>query len=89
LKADVTGRSAESVDIEEPTALGAALLAGVGIGLFADHQAAGAALSLNLATVQPDQARAMVYERVYRDAYLKLPAALADFNRIVEAAIGA
>jgi xylulokinase len=88
LKADVTGRTGESVDIEEPTALGAALLAGVGVGLFADHQAAGAALSLTIATVQPDPARAVVYERVYHEAYLKLPAALAGFNRVLEAVAG-
>jgi xylulokinase len=36
IKADVTGRSVRAVLAPEPTALGAAILAGVGSGLFAD-----------------------------------------------------
>lgn len=37
-KADVTGRSIEAPEIEEATPLGAAILAGIGVGLYRDEQ---------------------------------------------------
>jgi xylulokinase len=48
LKAEVTGRRVEGVQIEEATALGAALLAGVGSGVYSDCGAAADAVTREL-----------------------------------------
>ena len=39
-KSDITGRTIEAVDLDEATSLGAALMAGIGVGLYADEQEA-------------------------------------------------
>ena len=67
IKADVTGLPVRPVLEPEPTALGAAMLAGVGSGVFAD--AAGAAarmVRLAGSCHLPDEGRREVYDRSYR-----------------------
>jgi xylulokinase len=62
IKADVTERRLELLCEPEATALGAALLAAVGIGWFPDLQAASAAaLRLDPVPVEPDPGRAAQY----------------------------
>ena len=77
LKADITGRRIEAADLREATALGAALLAGVGAGLYADHAAAAAAVRREPVTWTPS-ALAPTYARVYEEAYARLPGLVAD-----------
>ncbi len=62
MKADVTNRPVRSVECAEPTALGAAMLAAIGAGVFADaHGAAAAMVQLAPEAHEPDQGRAAVY----------------------------
>ncbi len=77
LKAAVTGRLVVAVDLPEATALGAALLAGVGVGAYEDHQAASRSVRANPISIEPDQELASTYERTYRDGYVRLPAIVA------------
>ena len=64
IKADVTGRRLELLCEPEATALGAALLAAVGIGWFPDLPAAAAAtLPLDPVGIEPDPARAAGYQQ--------------------------
>jgi xylulokinase len=72
LKADITGDVVEAVALPEPTALGAALLAGVGAGVYADHRAAGLAVDVSHVTWLPDSARSDRFDRAYRTGYLPL-----------------
>ena len=72
LKADVTGRVVRGLSTPEPTAVGAAMLAGVGTGLFADLAAAIACLpALDDRVYQPADTAAAVYDEAY-DRYRAL-----------------
>jgi xylulokinase len=82
LKADISGHIVEAVQLDEPTALGAALLGGVSVGLYASHAAASRAPVAEVRTFIPDGTRRVQLDKIY-GAFLKLPkliAALADFE---------
>lgn len=71
-KADVLGRPLEIPDVEEASPLGAAILAGIGVGLFQDEEDAYARVAQPGTTYHPDPGRAAKYERwfaIYRDLY--------------------
>ena len=65
IKADVTGRTVRAVLADEPTALGAAVLAGIAAGVFRDAaDAVARTVTLSPRAYQPDeQARAVYQER--------------------------
>ena len=65
IKADVLGRPVRRVLTEEATAVGAAMVAGVGAGVFADFAAASVAVQLDPDAIDPDPAA----QRQYADAY--------------------
>jgi xylulokinase len=66
MKADVTGRRVRVLANDEATALGAAMLAGVGAGTFADlDEAVGALTVLDPATYEPDASTAAAYADAY------------------------
>lgn len=65
IKADVLGRPVRRVLTEEATAVGAAMVAGVGAGVFADFSAASVAVQLDPKAIEPDPAA----QRQYADAY--------------------
>lgn len=84
VRADVTGRAVHGVLQADLGAIGAALLAGVGSGVFNDHQQPLEAFSPALRTVEPDAARSQEYAESYETTWL--PAAsfareLADASR--------
>jgi xylulokinase len=80
IKADVLGRPVRRVLSEEATAVGAAMVAGVGSGMFAGFEAASVAVQLASATIDPDpdaqQRYAEAYDR-YRAAFDAVESALA------------
>lgn len=80
LKADIVGRPLDVIKIDQPTALGAALLGGIAVGLFQDHRAAAAALSLETERIEPDPERSRAFEPIYREGYRKLPSVLASVS---------
>jgi xylulokinase len=72
IKADVLNRPVRPVLAEEPTALGAAMLAGVAGGAFADFDDAVArGVALAAEPIVPDPTRAETYEQTYA-AYRRL-----------------
>jgi xylulokinase len=81
LKATITGREVEAVQADEPAALGAAVLAGVGAGVYPDHQAGAAAVSTVCVgsgrPVLPDPELAGAYRDLYERVWLSLPDQLA------------
>jgi xylulokinase len=80
IKADVLGRPVRRVLTEEATAVGAAMVAGVGAGMFADFTAASVAVQLDPCAIEPDSAR----QRQYADAYGRY---LAAFDAVESALV--
>jgi xylulokinase len=85
LKADVTGRPFRVPRIEESVALGAALLAGLGAGTFADAEAAVGSLRVESDCFQPDAAASAAYRRRYETVYRRLYPALREVSAAIEA----
>jgi xylulokinase len=73
IKADVTGKRILPIDNPEPACLGAALLAGVGAGVFPSLEAACERVVASGQAVLPAPGAAAAYERAYR-AFLALHA---------------
>ena len=86
IKADVTGCTFSIPNVEEATMLGAAMLAGIGSGIYKDEFAAWEQISpqLSIRTVTPDEKVGKLYEP-HLEAYLELRSALHDhFNKLAQ-----
>lgn len=83
LKADITGRRMEAAEIHEATALGAALLAGVGAGIYRDHAAAAGAVRRDVVPWEPSDL-APTYARVYEKAFRLLPDLIAAVAPVLD-----
>ncbi len=71
-KADVIGRPIEIPDVDEATPLGAAILAGIGVGLFQNEEDAYHHVRSTGTTYEPDPQNTAKYAewfRIYRDLY--------------------
>ena len=71
-KADVVGRPVEVPDVQEATPLGAAILAGIGVGLYEDEQDAFEHVYRPGKTYQPDpnlSARYAEWFQIYKELY--------------------
>jgi xylulokinase len=84
LKADVLGLPVVVPDLAQAAGVGAALLAGVGVGLYAGPAEAVASLRCARQVVSPNPARVEWYTRLYEAAYLPLYAALRDVHHAME-----
>ena len=71
LKADVTGFTVEVPQVREAAAMGAAVVAAVGVGAHPDLRAAIRAMTVIERRFEPDPARAAIYDRVF-EAYVGL-----------------
>lgn len=78
-KADVLGRPVEVAAVEEATPLGAAILAGIGVGLYADEDDAYQRVRRPGRVFQPDPQRSAQYARWF-DHYRQLYPALAPVS---------
>jgi xylulokinase len=77
IKADISGCTIEVPAIREATLLGAALVAGIGIGLYADPQEAISTVQKDPEHVyKPDDSQNKIYRRIYQEAFLPLQAPL-------------
>jgi sugar (pentulose or hexulose) kinase len=82
IKADVSGCRLEAPVMPEATLLGAALLAGVGAGLFPDHRAALAGLAQSETRVYlPDADSHFAYQQFFEQGFLALQAPLREVAR--------
>ncbi len=75
---DVLGRELTRTNAEESSATGAAMLAAIGVGLFADMAEAAGACGGATETVQPDVASYERYDQVYQ-CYIKIRAGLQPY----------
>jgi len=85
MKADVLNRRMRINAIQENAALGAALLAGIGSGVYRDADEAFQNLSLDEETFVPDPASTQVYRQMYETFYRDLYPRLAPINHDIEA----
>ncbi|MCC6147835.1 MAG: FGGY-family carbohydrate kinase [Anaerolineaceae bacterium] len=83
LKADALNLPVELPELPESAALGAALLAGVGSGVFASPQAALDSLQYESRVIVPAPVRVGWYDRLYKNAYLPLYGALKDVHHAI------
>ncbi|MCX6044091.1 MAG: xylulokinase [Chloroflexi bacterium] len=80
--ADLLGNELVTVNTDEGAAYGAALLAGVGIGVWSDVDAACAHVLQITGTTKPDPARAAHYNTVYEQYQQLYPALRASFANL-------
>ena len=83
IKASVTNLTHEVIDAEEATALGAALLGGLGAGVYDSVEEARAAMQYGQHEVAPDAAVAPIYETLYRDAYRRIYPTIAPLSQTI------
>jgi xylulokinase len=79
-KADILGCPLEVVTTPDVTPRGAAMIAGVGIGVFSDFRDALRQFGGTVTSVTPNRRLSEFYDRVYREVYSPLCNQLAPFN---------
>lgn len=89
IKADVTGRSVRVVEVPEAVAVGAALLAGLGAGVFRNPAEAAATVNRPATAYEPDSARVAAYQEYFQNVYRRLYPALRDLNHTLHATFAA
>jgi len=77
IQADVYGRPVQTLDEPESTVLGAAILAGVGAGVFASVEDGVSSMVRVSETIEPDASRHRLYTDLY-GAYVKAYEGLAQ-----------
>jgi xylulokinase len=82
IKADVTGRRLHVPRLAEMAGLGAALLAGLGTGLFATPKDAVESLHADWAVVEPQPEQVAFYQAQYLAVYSRIYPALKDLFRV-------
>jgi len=74
----------EAVEFDEASSLGAALLAGVGAGVYADMEEATAAVDLMTRTIErPPEDEVAAYERAFREVHLRLYPQIAPLSHAI------
>ncbi len=77
IQADVYGRPVQTLNVRESTVLGAAILGGVGAGIFSSIKEATDKMVEVTDTIEPNMANHAIYEEMY-DAYTKAYEGLAS-----------
>ena len=85
LKADISGLPVEIMLNEEVTLLGAAVLSGVGAGVFSDFASAFDSIKFPVKTFEPDPARHKAYAGLYNDIFQQISSSLSGvYGKITE-----
>jgi xylulokinase len=69
-------------ELEEPTALGVAILAGVGVGVFASHHEATTKLARPMRYYEPRPDQVAVYDQAFA-TYMNTAERLASINEVL------
>jgi xylulokinase len=84
LKADVTGRPLVINNIKENTSLGAAILAGLGAGIYRSADHAFEMLQSDHEVLQPDPKNFAIYRQIYEHFYCRLYEKMTAVNYDIE-----
>jgi len=79
-KADILGRELEVVTTPDVTPRGAAMIAGIGAGVFRDFREAVSSFARPAAKVSPNRELTAFYSDLYKDSYLPLLDELAPYH---------
>jgi xylulokinase len=79
-KADILGLPVETPDLYEATPLGAAMLAGIGAGVYKSEEEAVKAVYKNGGTFEPDMKKHEHYTDLYENVYKKIQLSLKEVN---------
>lgn len=82
-KADITGIVIKSKKISEAAALGAAILAGVGAGVYKNFEEAAKKVTFSEKIYYPDSEKHKKYMKIYKALNSKMYPALIEFNKMV------
>jgi len=82
--ADVLGRRISLAKETEATALGAAILAGVGVGIFRDAKAGGKRMVTLAPALRPDGGRRRIYRSLFEEVYRPLAAAATPVSKALK-----
>jgi xylulokinase len=86
LKSDVTGRRVEGLRLEDATALGAALLAGVGAGIYADCDTAASVVVRELQSWTPTPGLTETYSDVFVRGFRRLSRLIGEIAPVLQQA---
>jgi xylulokinase len=87
IKAAVNNIPLKVMDLEEATALGAAVLAGLGAGIYRDVDDAMAQIEAHPTTIEADPEWAEFYDRYFNDVYKSMYDALRPLNHRIHALV--
>ena len=87
MKTDICGKIIEVPEVEEATPLGAAMAAGIGIGVYKDFKDAYERVKQPSKLYYPDGKKHKKYQECYREVYSKIYGALKDVNRYISTRI--
>ena len=82
MKADTFGMPVSSMKVSEAASLGAAILAGLSIGIFSNTAEAVESMVHTVTTYEPDKEKSGLYEEKYRQ-YKQLYPVLKDYNNLL------
>ena len=87
IKASVYNQPLRIVDLQEASALGAAMLAGIGAGVYRDAADALQHVQSRPSTVEPNAEDVSFYERYYSRVYKRMYEALRPLNHAIHALV--
>ncbi len=79
IRADVSGLPLGIMSVPDATLIGAAMVTGIGCGVFPDLNVAFDCLAPRIEVIAPDAERHRQYERLYNPGYITLQTALHEF----------
>lgn len=82
IKAAILKETLIVAGIEEETATGAALLGGIGAGIYADAAEASASLRFERIRVEPDPEQVEIYDRIFREVYQGIYGAVSELQKV-------
>lgn len=83
MKASLLGRAIEVIQVEEAGSLGAAMLAGLGAGVYADVADAVREVRLEAILVEPDPAWQAYYQQAFEQVFKRIYPQLAPLSRAI------
>jgi xylulokinase len=87
LKSDMLGTEVEVPDIEEATPLGAAMIGGIGVGIFKDFKDAFDKIKRKIKRYYPDEKNHRLYLDYYNEIYSKIYPSCKDINTSISTKI--
>lgn len=83
LKSDMLGIEVEVPELEEATPLGAAMIGGVGVGVFKDFKDAFKKINRKIKKYYPDENNHKLYRKYYDNIYSKIYPSCKDINTFI------